>query len=186
MQRARFGFVRTVVSLTANRTLNSVFVERARVRFGVPNGLVATSEVGVGLVSEQVQRGEAKLVFEGPHDVERWDVRGRRGDVGIEHFVHAPVESENGEVAATSSSGLDERYVLLVVERDGVTFVMDANWVFREGDRVAVAIHMPEREDAIRALASRGWQPVVDHDGDKSGTSPSQQRAESPEEPSHD
>ena len=185
MQRARFGFVRTVVSLTANRTLNSVFVERARARFGVPNGLVATSEVGVGLVSEQVQSGEAKLVFEGPHDVERWDVRGRRGDVGIEHFIHVPVESESDEVAVSSSSGLDERYVLLVVERDGVTVVVDAKWVFREGDRIAVAMHMPEREDAIRALASRGWQPVTDRDDDESKISPSRQRAESSEEPSH-
>ena len=33
MQRARFGFVRTVVALTTNRTLNSVLVARARDRF---------------------------------------------------------------------------------------------------------------------------------------------------------
>jgi hypothetical protein len=162
MQRARFGFVRTVVSLTANRTLNSVFVERARDRFGVPNGLVATSELGVGLVSEQVQSGEAKLVFEGPHDVERWDVRGRRGDVAIEYFVHAPPDAENEDVATKGSAGLDERYVILVVERDGATCVMDAKWSFREGDRVAIAIHVPERDDAIRSLASRGWKPARD------------------------
>jgi len=178
MQRARFGFVRTVVSLTANRTLNSVFVERARVRFGVPNGLVATSEVGVGLVSEQVESGEAKLVFEGPHDVERWDVRGRRGDVGIENFVHAPVESKDDEVEVTGSGGLDERYVILVVQRDGTTVVMDAEWIFREGDRIAVAIHVPEREEAIRALASRGWQPAAEGDGEEPGPSPSPKNAD--------
>jgi len=168
MQRARFGFVRTVVSLTGNRTLNSVFVQRARDRFGVPNGLVATSEVGIGLVSEQVESGEAKLVFEGPHDVGRWDVRGRRGDIGIEHFDRVSVETDDKDPATAGGSvGLDERYVMLVVERDGATVVMDANWVFREGDRVAVAIHMPEREDAIRALASRGWRPAVDREGDE-------------------
>ena len=186
MQRARFGFVRTVVSLTANRTLNSVFVERARDRFGVPNGLVATSELGVGLVSEQVESGEAKLVFEGPHDVERWDVRGRRGDVAIEYFVNVPVEDENDNAGTTASGGLDERYVMLVVERDGTTVVMDAKWVFREGDRVAIAIHVPEREDAIRALASQGWKPAVDRNGDEARASMPSQEAGSPAELIHD
>jgi len=186
MQRARFGFVRTVVSLTANRTLNSVFVERARDRFGVPNGLVATSELGVGLVSEQVESGQAKLVFEGPHDVERWDVRGRRGDIAIEHFVHVPVEVEGDGAETTGSGGLDERYVMLVVERDGATVVMDAEWIFRKGDRVAIAIHVPERDEVLRALASRGWRPAVEPGGDESGTSLPLHEAGPPVEPSHD
>ena len=168
MQRARFGFVRTVVSLTANRTLNSVFVERARDRFGVPNGLVAASEIGTGLVSEQVESGEAKLVFDGPHDVERWDVRDRRGDVAIENFVRVPVEGSDDEIETTGPNGLDERYVILIVVRDGATFVMDGKWVFREGDRVAVALHVPEREETISALAEQGWRPLApDGEGDR-------------------
>ncbi len=186
MQRARFGFVHTVVSLTSNRTLNSVFVERARDRFGVPNGLVATSEVGVGLVSEQVESGEAKLVFEGPHDVERWDVRGRRGDVAIEHFVRVSAESENDDVSTKGSSGLDERHVMLVVERAGTTVVVDAELVFHETDRVAIALHVPEREDAIRALASRGWRPAVDRDGNQSGAFLPLREAGSAVESNHD
>jgi hypothetical protein len=182
MRRARFGFVRTVVSLTANRTLNSVFVERARDRFGVPNGLVATSELGVGLVSEQVESGEAKLVFERPHDVERWDVRGRRGDIAIEYFIRVPVEEPTDDVETAGSGGLDERYVMLTVERDGATVVMDANWHSREGDRVAIAIHVPEREDAIRALGKKGWQPAVD----ESRASQPIPEAGRPAEPNHD
>lgn len=161
MQRARFGFVRTVVALTANRTLNGVFVERAKHRFGVPNGLVATSEAGRGLVSEQVQSGLAKIVFDGPHDVERWDVRGRRGDISVERFEYTPVEDDEPSAPEVSSSGrVDERFVILVVERDGATVVMDGKWSFRAGDRAGVAIHDPEREDALRALAARGWHPV--------------------------
>ncbi len=161
MQRARFAFVRTVVALTANKTLNSVFVSRARDRFSVPNGLVATSEMGVGLVSEQVGSGEAKIVFEGPHDVERWDVRGRRGDVGVEYFLHIPVDAKEEEEAAGSIAivGMSEHFVMLAVERDGATLVMDGDWQFREGDRVAIALHLPERDDALRQLRDRGWQP---------------------------
>lgn len=163
MQRARFGFVRTVVALTANKTLNSVFVARARDRFGVPNGLVATSETGVGLVSEQVGSGQAKIAFEGPHDVERWDVRGRRGDVGVEHFVHTPVEEseEVGETTGTTASGgMSERFVMLTVVRGGKSFVVDGGYKFKEGDRIAVAIHLPERDDALRELAQKGWTPA--------------------------
>ncbi len=160
MSRARFGFVRTVVSLTANRTLNSVFVTRARDRFGVPNGLVATSESRVGLVSEQVESGRAKIVFEGPHDVERWDVRGRRGDMSVEHFTFRtpPEESEDKATTTTHSGGLDERFVILAVEREGETFVTDGDWVFRDEDKAAIALHLPERDDALRVLADRGWE----------------------------
>ena len=160
MSRARFGFVRTVVSLTANRTLNSVFVTRARDRFGVPNGLVATSEVGVGLVSEQVESGRAKIVFEGPHDVERWDVRGRRGDMSVEYFTFRtpPERSEDEGTTGVHSGGLDERFVILAVEREGATFVVDGDWVFRDADKAAVALHLPERDDALRTLADCGWE----------------------------
>jgi len=161
MQRARFGFVRTVVALTRNRTLNSVFVARARERFGVPNGLVATSEAAIGLVSEQVGSGEAKIVFEAPHDVERWDVRGRRGDVGVEDFIYGPIEIEDPEApGVTASGGMSEHFVMLAVERDGATFVMDAGWKVREGDRLAIALHLPERAEALSELEMRGWRPA--------------------------
>lgn len=165
MQRARFGLVRTVVALTANQTLNGVFVNRAKERFGVPNGLVATSEVGVGLVSEQMDRGEAKIAFEGPHDVERWDVRGRRGDIGVEHFRYRPpAEGDVEETGSRNAGGLSERFVMLAVERDGATLVVDGKWKLREGDRLAVALHRPEREDALRELAVRGLVPDPDPD----------------------
>lgn len=161
MQRARFGFVRTVVALTANRTLNSVFVGRARDRFGVPNGLVATSETGVGLLSEQVGSGEAKVAFEGPHDVERWDVRGRRGDIEVAQFVLTPIEVEEKAEETTSAGGMSESFVMLAVEREGAMLVMDGRWTFREGDLLSVALHVPEREDAMRELALQGWHPRV-------------------------
>jgi NhaP-type Na+/H+ or K+/H+ antiporter len=160
MQRARFGFARTVIALTTNRTLNSVFVGRAKDRFGVPNGLVATSDAGGGLVLEQLGSGQAKIAFDAPHDVERWDVRGRRGDVEVFHFVYETPErkEENPETTSSvESTGNTERSVLLAVEREGRMFAVDSAWSFLDGDRVAAAIHLPEREDAFRELATQGW-----------------------------
>jgi NhaP-type Na+/H+ or K+/H+ antiporter len=164
MERAQFGFVRTVVALTPNQTLNAVFAERARERFGVSRALAAISEAG-GLASEQAGHGRMSIAFEGPHDVERWDVRGRRGDVAVEYFVHDPESGGSGEGETGEAStlpiaiGLSERFVILSVERGSETSVMDAAWRFKEGDRIAVILHRPEREDALRELGAKGWKP---------------------------
>jgi hypothetical protein len=75
---------------------------------------------------------------------------------------------------------------MLVVERDGATVVMDAEWIFREGDRVAIAMHVPERDDTIRALVSRGWKSAVERDRHEQAASPPLQAAGFPVESSHD
>lgn len=183
LERARFSFVKTVVALTPNQTLNGVFVSRARERFGVPTGLVATSGEG-GLISEQVGSGEAQIVFEGPHDVERWDVRGRRADVVVEHFVREATEPKAEDDKETTSgtvptaAGLNEHYVILAVEREGAMSPMHSSWRFKPGDRIAVAVHVPEREDALRSLASKGWRP----DRRAGEPEPSTQPSDSPDE----
>ncbi len=179
MQRARCGFVQTVVALTANRTLNSVLVGRARERFGVPQGRVATSAVGVGLVSEQVDSGEARIVFDGPHDVDRWEVRGRRGDVEIEHFVHTPVESEEAE-SAVNPGGLSERFAMIAIRRGDEITTMHSGRTHIEGDVAAIALHLPEREDALRDLASQGWQlrPIDSADSGSAATDAEEVRSD--------
>jgi hypothetical protein len=103
--------------------------------------------------------GEAEIVFDGPHDIERWEVRGRRGDVGIDYFEYAPPEP-NEEEQTNSSTGLSERFVILSIVRRGATEAMRAGRLHRAGDIAAVAIHLPEREDALRELARQGWSPA--------------------------
>ena len=61
----------------------------------------------------------------------------------------------------TASGGLSERFVSLAVEREGKMLVMDGDWRFQEDDRLSVAIHLPERDDALRELADAGWTPPV-------------------------
>jgi hypothetical protein len=104
----------------------------------------------------------------------------------VEHFVYTPVEVEHEDSDVTGSGGLDERYVILVVQRDGATVVMDGKWAFREGDRVAIAIHTPEREEALRALTVQGWLIDVDHEVDEERAPSALQEAGSPAEASHD
>ena len=35
---------------------------------------------------------------------------------------------------------------------------MSAGFKFREGDVAAIAVHVPEREEALRLLAEMGWE----------------------------
>ncbi len=173
LQRARFENVESTVALTPNATLNNVFGARGRELFGVPKALIAVQQTDMGVVREALERGEAAIVFDAPHDVERWDVRGRRGDVEIERRRYREPAASEEEPDATETSapaGLGERAILLTLHRDGGAVPFQPGLSLAKGDEVTVAIHTPEREDAFRALEAMGlWEmPVmVDHEGDE-------------------
>jgi NhaP-type Na+/H+ or K+/H+ antiporter len=159
MQRARFESVETAIALTGNQTVNGVYVSRAQELFGVPRGLIATTSSESGLVGEIVERGAADVVFDGHHDVQRWDVRSRRGDVEVVRRRFRPVEAEPGEAEGESpeAPGSGERYVILSLERAGQVQPMRMGLSPRKGDEATVAIHIPEREEAFRLLEAIGW-----------------------------
>lgn len=172
LQRARFENVVATVALTPNPTLNGVFGTRSRELFGVPRALLATLNPEEGLVAEAIERGSASLVFDGPHDVERWDVRYRRGDVEIEQRRYREPAKEAGDddgTEALASVGMGERAILIALLRGGVTEPFHSGIVPKKGDEVTVAIHTPEREEAYRALEARGyWElpQMLDEDPD--------------------
>jgi NhaP-type Na+/H+ or K+/H+ antiporter len=159
LQRAGFEAVETAVALTGNKTLNGVFVNRAQEIFGVPRGLVAATEVDGGLVSELVEREAADVIFEGHHDIDRWDPRWRRGDVDVIRCGYLPPPDENSSASAGdfAGTGSGERFVILALERDGLLRPMSMNLTPREGDVAQVAIHLPEAREAVAALEALGW-----------------------------
>ena len=159
MQRARFESIDTIVALTGNDTLNGVFSRRARELFGVPTSLIAGAQTTGGVGSEMIGRGAAKMVFDGPHDVERWDVRARRGDVETVslEFQGSPKEEEPSDTSANSAS---ERYVFLAIEQGGRIKPMSSQDVPTAGDRAIVALHLPDRSEALQTLADEGWHLV--------------------------
>lgn len=159
LQRGRFEIVARAVGLTPNQMLNSVFASRARQHFGVPHGYVAAVNPDAGLAQELVERDEIAVLFEGPHDVERWEVRARHGEVEVEPWVfEAPPEPEaEGESKALPPIG--ERLLMLTVRRGGTAQPMRADWKPEPGDVAAVAIHTEDRENARAALRARGWAP---------------------------
>jgi NhaP-type Na+/H+ or K+/H+ antiporter len=162
MQRARFESVLTAVALTGNKTLNGVFVRRAREMFDVPQGLVAAAQSDGGLVSEMTERDEASLMFDGLHDIERWEVRSRRGDVEIVRRryreVKKPADGEADPSTDISASG--ERYMILAIHRADRALPMHVGFRLAKGDEATIAVHRPELAEAIRALEERGWWQI--------------------------
>ena len=164
LQRAGFESVETAVALTGNKTLNGVFVDRARDFFGVRRGLVAATEIDGGLVAELVEREEADVVFEAHHDLERWDSRWRSGEAEVIRCRYAPPREIEDPAPSEESParGSGEAFVILAIERGGVTHPMSMAFEPKPDDGANVALHIPERDEALATLASRGWLPSGD------------------------
>jgi hypothetical protein len=121
-----------------------------------------------GLAPELVQSQEAVVLFDGPHDVERWDVRCRHGSVDLEHWAYQspPEKQDEGEEAAEAPPKTGDPLVILAVRRGGKTTPMHEGLGYKQGDVASVAIHTIEREDAYAALRAQGWKPHREEETD--------------------
>ena len=155
MLRARFESVGSVVGLTPNQVLNSVYASRSREFFGVPQAYIAVMRAGTGIAPDLVQKGDARTLFEGPHDAERWEVRVRHGDVAVEEWV---VEEPPTDSLETKTG---ERLVFLGHHRGKTAGPMHAGIKLAKGDRVAVAIFETDRSEAEEVLRTLGFEPAV-------------------------
>ena len=125
----------------------------------MPQGYVAVSRPEAGLAPELVARAEVQVLFDGPHDVERWDVRARHGELEIDHWIYegAPELEEGQEPLPLHEPG--ELYVMFCVRRRGSAFPMHRDQTLQADDIVSIAIYEPERERAEAALEVRGFIP---------------------------
>jgi len=183
LQRAHFESVGSAVGVTPNQLLNSSFVQRARERFRVPRGYVSTRRPERGLAQELLDREQAFVLFDGPHDVERWDVRFRHDTAEVEPWVRgeAPAPErgeakrekgrEPGEAKAVEEKGpaekqekprprTDDCFVLLCVRRGARVQPMHADLALQPGDRVSVAVFTDERDAAHAELRCLGLEPA--------------------------
>jgi len=172
LQRARFESAAVAAGLTANKTVNAVFVSRARELFQVPQGLVAVDRSEAGFARELFAQGEADVAFDGPHDMERWDVRHRRGSVSIELRVFSKDAKESKDVREVEVAknaelpAIEERYLILAVRRGDRVVPMSTRFAPRKGDVATVAVHEVEGEEARRRLDDLGWLPVAESAAD--------------------
>lgn len=162
LQRARFENVGSAIGLTPNQMLNSIFASRAREQFGVPRSYVAALGPVAGLAQDLVEREQVVVLFDGPHDVERWDVRSRHGELEVEHWVYVgePAQDARAYEGGEATPKAGEKLVILAIQRGKKIMPMHAGLSLEIGDVAAVAVHCEERESAEKTLAAWGWAPA--------------------------
>ena len=162
LRRARIELVDTIIGATFNENLNSQFVRYARHEFDVPAGLVSVSSTDRGRLPEHVARHRADVLFDGPHDQERWDVRWRQGEVAVDPFEFHAATKTTTEPPETPAVGdrRSDTYVILTFQRNRHVAPMARSIALRSGDRAAIALYSRAKEEAIAELASLGWHPL--------------------------
>ena len=166
MQRARIELVGTVVGLTFSEHANSLFVREAREAYGVARGYVAMESFEDQPALCLVQRSGLDVLFDGPHDQARWDVRWRHDDVDVESFEYrlagapgtAAPEARDTQASAPQAEGPEDRYVMLTVRRGRRPAPFHLGHDPRPRDVATVAIHRPDRQEAIARLNRVGWR----------------------------
>jgi len=162
LQRAQIDLVGMAIGATPNDHLNNLFVSRAVDVFEVPRGAVALNWLPGEKTPDYLAQRASEVLFDGPHDLERWDVRWRHGYVSAEIFVRVEAEADPapaGKVGTDSPPGKGDRFVILAIRRGRRTLPMTLKLELRAGDVAVVAVYGPEREEALAQLAAAGWQP---------------------------
>jgi len=71
--------------------------------------------------------------------------------------------------SAANATGGNERYVILAIERGGSVMPMSMAVAPRRGDEATVAVHVPERDEALRLLEAAGWWALPEMVDDEQG-----------------
>jgi NhaP-type Na+/H+ or K+/H+ antiporter len=162
LARARPEQALAVVGLTANESVNHLFASEATTRFGVPQAYVALERGSIGLPREMLDRHGIHVAFDGPRDLERWNVRFRHGMASLGRFRFAQ-DSVSDEVPERASA---DPYLILAVERGERIEPMRQDFEPKEGDFAIIAVLEERDSEAIEALAAIGWTP---HEGGADG-----------------
>ena len=156
LARARPEQAQAVVGLTSNETANHVFAREASERFDVPQTYVALERRSPRLPRELLARHGIRVLFDGPRDVERWNVRFRHGLAELARFRFEPPPPGG----APAAPGALDPYLMLTHERGGRVEPMHQDVAPRAGDESTVALHIERRDQALSALAALGWKRV--------------------------
>ncbi len=166
LARGRLEQAAVAIGLTSNSAVNSLFAREAMDDFGVPEAYVAVDSIDPGPRQEKVERQRGKVLFDGPKDLGRWNVRFRHGEVRVEHFRYRgdykPPRSQDASAGAKSSGqrAPQEGWVLLAIHRKKRSMPMHAGLKPDKGDTGAFLLYAPTAEEARKALKARGWEPT--------------------------
>ena len=82
--------------------------------------------------------------------------------MSVEQFKYYGGDSVDGSAPSHNVGSQEfDRYVILSVRRQDRVEPMHVGFDVRDGDLASVAVFSPQHEDAVQALARRGWRAVV-------------------------
>jgi NhaP-type Na+/H+ or K+/H+ antiporter len=183
--RAGIDEIGTAVGLTNNDHLNTVFAAQAHDLFGVPESYVAQGDVSGTLAPEHVDRFSGRVLFEGPHDKQRWEVRARIGEMEVLRFQYLGQDKAADDTAADDKAADDnnetdsgsgqtsgkaptdlpvlwgqpgqEQFVLLTCLRGKKAKPVVRGYRPKVDDVVTAAVYSNERAAALEFLTGAGW-----------------------------
>ena len=126
---------------------------------------------GTMTIPRLVQRSGLDVLFDGPHDQARWDVRWRHDEVDVEPFEYrldvasgavTPDARDAKTSAPQANQDPEDPYVMLTVRRGKRPAPFSLGHVPRQGDIATVAIHRPARQEAVARLVRLGWHPQTE------------------------
>ena len=161
--RARPELVGKAIGATSNEHFNSLFVRQALDEFDVPQGLIAVESLFGEQSQSLLPSVDADVLFDGPHDHERWDVRWRHQQVSVEKFQFVLIgnrAAEQTEAATPAATRSRELFAIVAVTQGDRVFPMRMGHQLRQGDVAAIAIHKPDHAEAVQVLRRFGWHPV--------------------------
>jgi len=166
LARARPEQALVAIGVTSNETVNHLFAREATERFRVPQAFVAL-ERGTDLPRELLARHGIRVLFDGPRDVERWNVRFRHGLVELGRF-----RLEDGApTGPPAPSTRQDPYLILTVARGGRVEPMHQALLPKAGDEATVALLAERRDEANAALRALGWRRAERAEPDASAVS---------------
>ena len=167
--RMRLERAWAVVGLTPNNEVNHHFAGEAKAEYGVPACYAAIGRESSEVATRIVQKQGGRVLFDGPKDVERWNVRFRHGAAEIVELEYlapagdAPLETASPLIRAEDP----DPYLILAVTRADRVDPMFERFVAAEGDVAVVALYSPDRATALERLSARGFWPAVPHTDDE-------------------
>ncbi|MDP3936513.1 MAG: hypothetical protein Q8R92_00060 [Deltaproteobacteria bacterium] len=155
------------VGLTSNTAVNALFAQEARSLFGVPATYVGADSIDPGVTTEKIERERGLVLFGGPRDLGRWNVRFRHNEAPIVYlrFQGEPAKEEAEPAKEGENPALAERktedWLLLTLYRDKKTLLVHSATKPQQGDIGAFVLHAATSEQALKSLAETGWEPVA-------------------------
>jgi NhaP-type Na+/H+ or K+/H+ antiporter len=167
LARMRLERARAAVALTSNDQVNGHFAREALDRFDVPSTYVAVDRKEAAVTARIAERAGIRALFDGPKDIERWNVRLRHAQASVRRFRFAapPASAADAPKLARETepqaAGLVDPYLVLAVRRGGAPWSpMSHDYEPRPDDLAAVAVHQAEEALALESLRQAGWSPA--------------------------